>query len=58
MSQLGYERVCGARAWLSLLHALLRLPADAARAARLNRSRMGRPLAYVWRRLSFSVGGR
>jgi hypothetical protein len=56
MRRLGYERATTGRTWPALLRALAVLPADALRALRANRDRMGRPLAYVWKRLSFAVG--
>ena len=56
MRALGYERATTGRTWPALLRALAVLPVDALRALRANRDRMGRPLAYVWKRLSFAVG--
>jgi sulfotransferase family protein len=56
MRRLGYDRATTGLMWPTLLGALAALPADALRALRANRSRMGRPLAYVWKRLSFAVG--
>jgi hypothetical protein len=56
MRDLGYTRTADGRAWPALLRALAALPADGLRALRANRARMGSPIAYVWRRLSFALG--
>lgn len=56
MIQLGYARATTGRAWPELVHALAALPADGTRALRANRARMGSPLGYLWKRLSFAVG--
>lgn len=56
MRPLWYERATDGRTWPSLARAFAALPSDAMRALRANRARMGRPLAYVWKRLSFAVG--
>ncbi|HEV2590287.1 MAG TPA: sulfotransferase [Gaiellaceae bacterium] len=58
MHELAYDRVSEGHAWRAVVTAAVSLPGDVVRAARVNRTRISKPISYAWRRLSLSLGSR